>query len=103
MERLQVLYALSQLVNMVQVQQKNFLICQMPEDGVKAAESAGTFDTSNMASLINLTKGLSESQTKLVLSSTALSDAQRVAVLMGQGMTESTGECCGSFNGTGKC
>lgn len=55
---------------------------------VKAAESAGTFDTSNMASLINLTKGLSESQTKLVLSSTALSDAQRVAVLMGQGMTE---------------
>ena len=41
-----------------------------------------------MANLINLTKGLSESQTKLVLSSTALSDAQRVAVLMGQGMTE---------------
>lgn len=38
--------------------------------------------------LLNLTQGLSESQTKLVLSSKALSDAQRIAILMGQGMSQ---------------
>lgn len=81
-------YALSQLVSMVTSAIKEFSNLSNALKLVKAAESAGTFDTSNMASLINLTKGLSESQTKLVLSSTALSDAQRVAVLMGQGMTE---------------
>ena len=81
-------YALSQLVSMATSATKEFSNLSNALKLVKAAESAGTFDTSNMASLINLTKGLSESQTKLVLSSTALSDAQRVAVLMGQGMTE---------------
>ena len=81
-------YALSQLVSMATSATKEFSNLSNALKMVKAAESAGTFDTSNMASLINLTKGLSESQTKLVLSSTALSDAQRVAVLMGQGMTE---------------
>ena len=81
-------YALSQLVSMATSTTKEFSNLSNALKMVKAAESAGTFDTSNMASLINLTKGLSESQTKLVLSSTALSDAQRVAVLMGQGMTE---------------
>lgn len=81
-------YALSQLVSMATSATKEFSNLSNALKMVKAAESVGTFDTSNMASLINLTKGLSESQTKLVLSSTALSDAQRVAVLMGQGMTE---------------
>ena len=81
-------YALSQLVTMVTSATKEFSNLSNALKLVKAAESAGTFDVSNMANLINLTKGLSESQTKLVLSSTALSDAQRVAVLMGQGMTE---------------
>lgn len=81
-------YTLSQLVSMATSATKEFSNLSNALKMVKAAESAGTFDTSNMASLINLTKGLSESQTKLVLSSTALSDAQRVAVLMGQGMTE---------------
>ena len=81
-------YALSQLVSMATSATKEFSNLSNALKLVKAAESAGTFDTSNIASLINLTKGLSESQTKLVLSSTALSDAQRVAVLMGQGMTE---------------
>ena len=81
-------YALSQLVSMATSATKEFSNLSNALKMVKAAESAGTFDTSNMASLINLTKGLSESQTKLVLSSTALSDAQRVAVLIGQGMTE---------------
>lgn len=81
-------YALSQLVSMATSATKEFSNLSNALKMVKAAESAGTFDTSNMASLINLTKGLSQSQTKLVLSSTALSDAQRVAVLMGQGMTE---------------
>lgn len=81
-------YALSQLVSMATGATKEFSNLSNALKMVKAAESTGTFDTSNMASLINLTKGLSESQTKLVLSSTALSDAQRVAVLMGQGMTE---------------
>lgn len=81
-------YTLSQLVSMATSATKEFSNLSNALKMVKAAEGAGTFDTSNMASLINLTKGLSESQTKLVLSSTALSDAQRVAVLMGQGMTE---------------
>lgn len=81
-------YALSQLVSMATSATKEFSNLSNALKMIKAAESTGTFDTSNMASLINLTKGLSESQTKLVLSSTALSDAQRVAVLMGQGMTE---------------
>ena len=81
-------YALSQLVSMATGATKEFSNLSNALKMVKAAESTGTFDTSNMASLINLTKGLSKSQTKLVLSSTALSDAQRVAVLMGQGMTE---------------
>lgn len=39
-------------------------------------------------SLLNLTQGLSESQTRLVLSSDALSDAQRIAILMGQGVSQ---------------
>lgn len=81
-------YGIQQLVSMATSATKEFSNLSNALKLVKAAESAGTFDTSNMASLINLTKGLSESQTKLVLSSTALSDAQRVAVLMGQGMTE---------------
>lgn len=72
-------YALSQLVSMATSATKEFSNLSNALKMVKAAESAGTFNTSNMASLINLTKGLSESQTKLVLSSTALSDAQRVA------------------------
>lgn len=38
--------------------------------------------------LLNLTQGLSESQTRLVLSSDALSDAQRIAILMGQGVSQ---------------
>lgn len=39
-------------------------------------------------SLLNLSQGLSQSQTRLLLSSDALSDAQRVAILMNQGMTD---------------
>ena len=38
--------------------------------------------------LLDLTQGLSESQTRLVLSSDALSDAQRIAILMGQGVSQ---------------
>ena len=74
-------YALSQLVSMATGATKEFSNLSNALKMVKAAESTGTFDTSNMASLINLTKGLSKSQTKLVLSSTALSDAQRVAAV----------------------
>ena len=39
------------------------------------------------SSLLNLSQGLSESQTRLLLSSSALSEAQRVAILMNQGMS----------------
>lgn len=39
-------------------------------------------------SLLSLTDGLSESQTRLILSSTALTDAQRAAILMNQGMSQ---------------
>lgn len=42
----------------------------------------------SFSSLLNLTQGLSEAQTRLVLSSTALSDAQRIAILMNQGMSQ---------------
>lgn len=38
--------------------------------------------------LLGLTQGLSESQTRMVLSSTALTEAQRAAVLVNQGMSE---------------
>lgn len=82
-------YAIQQIVSMATSATKEFSNLSNALKMVKAAESAGTFDTSNMSNLINLTKGLSEFQTKLVLSSTALSDAQRIAVLMSQGMTES--------------
>ncbi|MCC8051536.1 MAG: phage tail tape measure protein [Clostridiales bacterium] len=50
---------------------------------VQTGNITGQFDQ-----LLQLTNGLSTSQTKLILSSTSLSDAQRVAILMGQGMSE---------------
>ena len=49
-------YALSQLVSMATSATKEFSNLSNALKLVKAAESAGTFDTSNMASLINLTK-----------------------------------------------
>ena len=82
-------YAIQQIVSMATSATKEFSNLSNALKMVKEAENFGSFDTSNMSSLINLTKGLSESQTKLVLSSTALSNAQKVAILMGQGMTES--------------
>ncbi|MSS11770.1 phage tail tape measure protein [Clostridium sp. WB02_MRS01] len=45
--------------------------------------------TSNMQKLLDLTSGLSTSQTKLLLSTTNLTNAQRIQILMNQGLTES--------------
>ena len=53
---------------------------------IKAADS---FDDGAFKSLLNLTEGLSKSQTNLILSSTALTDAQRVQILMAQGVSQS--------------
>lgn len=44
--------------------------------------------TDSFKQLLGLTQGLSESQTRMVLSSTALTEAQRAAVLVNQGMSE---------------
>lgn len=63
-------YGIQQLVSFATSATKEFSNLSNALKMVKAAESLGTFDTSNMTSLLNLTKGLSESQTKLVLSTT---------------------------------
>ena len=42
----------------------------------------------SFANLLTMTQGLSEAQTRAVLSSTALSEAQRIAILTNQGMSE---------------
>lgn len=44
--------------------------------------------TDSFEQLLGLTQGLSESQTRMVLSSEALTEAQRTAVLVNQGMSE---------------
>lgn len=44
--------------------------------------------TDSFEQLLGLTQGLSESQTRMVLSSTALTEAQRAAILVNQGMSE---------------
>lgn len=60
---------------------------------------AGKVDSSGFKDLLNLTQNLSKSQTELVLSSTALTDAQRVAILTGQGMSASEAEASVSAMG----
>ena len=73
-------YAFKQLIDMF----KEF------SDFSKALDLSKISDMSenSFSNLMNLSKGLSESQTKLLLSSNALSEAQRTAILMSQGMTE---------------
>lgn len=53
---------------------------------------AGSVDASGFKDLLSMTQNLSKSQTELVLSSTALTDAQRIAILTGQGMSASEAE-----------
>lgn len=60
---------------------------------------SGSVDTSGFKDLLSLTQNLSKSQTELVLSSTALTDAQRVAILTGQGMSASEAEAAVSAMG----
>lgn len=45
-------------------------------------------DTSDMQRLLDLTQGLSQSQTRLILSTNTLTDAQKIAILMNQNMSE---------------
>lgn len=49
--------------------------------------NVGTAGTMNMHRLIDLTQGLSQSQTRLVLSTNNLNDAQKIAVLRAQGLS----------------
>lgn len=74
------IYAFKQLIDMF----KEF------SDFSKALDLSKISDMSenSFSNLMNLSKGLSEAQTKLLLSSSALSEAQRTAILMSQGMTE---------------
>ena len=60
---------------------------------------SGSVDTSGFKDLLSLTQNLSKSQTELVLSSTAITDAQRVAILTGQGMSASEAEAAVSAMG----
>lgn len=60
---------------------------------------SGNVDTSGFKDLLSLTQNLSKSQTELVLSSTALTDAQRIAILTGQGMSASEAEAAVSAMG----
>ena len=60
---------------------------------------SGSNITSNMSQLLNLTQGLSKSQTALVLSSTELNAAQRMAILMNQGLSESEAQAALSTMG----
>lgn len=63
---------------------------------IKAADS---FDDGAFKSLLNLTEGLSKSQTNLILSSTALTDAQRVQILMAQGVSQAEAQAAVSAMG----
>lgn len=60
---------------------------------------SGSVDASGFKDLLSLTQNLSKSQTELVLSSTALTDAQRIAILTGQGMSASEAEAAVSAMG----
>lgn len=73
-------YALNWIGDMIQ----GFSDLSSAMDIVKA----GNITDDAFDGLLNLTQGLSESQTRLVLSSDALSDAQRIAILMGQGVSQ---------------
>lgn len=48
----------------------------------------GSVAIDEMEGFIELTNGLSSSQTRLLLSTTNLTDAQKIAILMGQGMSQ---------------
>lgn len=52
----------------------------------------GTVGINDMQRLVDLTSGLSQSQTMLLLSTDNLTDAQKVAILMGQGMEQNLAE-----------
>lgn len=49
---------------------------------------SGTVGINDMQRLIDLTGGLSQSQTRLLLSTNNLTDAQKIAILMNQGLTQ---------------
>lgn len=52
----------------------------------------GTVGINDMQRLVDLTGGLSQSQTRLLLSTNNLTDAQKVAILMNQNMTQAEAE-----------
>lgn len=60
---------------------------------------SGSVDASGFKNLLSMTQNLSKSQTELVLSSTALTDAQRIAILTEQGMSASEAEAAVSAMG----
>ena len=84
-------YAFKQLIDMF----KEF------SDFSKALDLSKITDMSedSFSNLMNLSQGLSESQTKLLLSSSALSEAQRTAILMSQGMGEAEAQAAVAASG----
>lgn len=73
-------YAFQQLINLF----REFFNMGQAMDISRMTE----ISTDSFEQLLGLTQGLSESQTRMVLSSTALTEAQRAAVLVNQGMSE---------------
>lgn len=73
-------YAFQQLINLF----REFSNMRQAMDISRMTE----ISTDSFEQLLGLTQGLSESQTRMVLSSTALTEAQRAAVLVNQGMSE---------------
>lgn len=73
-------YAFQQLINLF----REFSNMGQAMDISRMAE----ISTDSFEQLLGLTQGLSESQTRMVLSSEALTEAQRTAVLVNQGMSQ---------------
>ena len=78
------LYGIQQLVGLARNAAQGFANLSAAMDITRA----GNISVDSMQRLIDLTGGLSQSQTRLVLSSRNLTDAQRVAILMNRGLSQ---------------
>lgn len=76
-------YALQQLASYLQESVQGF---SNLDAAMKMTRTGQT--VTDMQRLLDLTQGLSQSQTRLVLSTQSLTDAEKIAVLMNQGMSQ---------------
>lgn len=76
-------YALQQLVSYLQESVQGF---SNLDAAMKMTRTGQT--VTDVQRLLDLTQGLSQSQTRLVLSTQSLTDAEKIAVLMNQGMSQ---------------